>query len=1044
MHLVDSYLKRPHLVSSLVLLAAVIGFVGYRRMPVNLFPDSERPKVAVVSVYPGASAEDVEAEVTRPIEKELNTIERVRLVTSVSKDEVSAVTVEFEYGEGLNSAATDVVSGLQKIATQLPGGLRPPMVFKVSSATPAVMTLALRPRDGSPLDLSMVRQLADNPIKERLLQLPAVANVEVFGAHQPVIRVDLDRDAMERYHLTPLDVRAAMVAFNANQPVGLLITRESQFLLKRMGQFQRVSDVARIPIAQREGGDVHLADVARVYRSTFEPQSAYHGDGQPAVAVNIQRATTGVALQTIADVARVLPDLEKTYPDIAFSIPDSQGDLISLSVGNMLGALRDALIMTVLVIFLFLADLRGMTLAAIAIPFTYLLTFAVMWLIGYEFDMVTLTAVIVAVGMLLDDAIVVIENIERHYHEQGSDIHAAVVGGTEEVMLAIFSGTYATVMVLVPIIFIGGFVQTVLRPLSVSLTVALIASYVVSVTVIPLLAPFVLGRSAGRGRNRFERVVARFDRFVVEPIREFYVRLTGTALRHRAVFLLVGLVLLAVSARQMGLVGRDLMPPMDTGIIKVAFATDANSSLAVTEARLSRMEQIIRERSDVSSVSSVIGSEPAVISFGAGRLVQQGLLTVHLVDRFHRHESIWQVEDSLRSQFRRLPGLESVDVFDFGATPLSSIRSPVDVMISGPDLVVLDRIGSDVEQRLRHGVRGATSVSRSWTMDSQEIGFRADPDKLALYHIPPTAVAMQLQGAVRGMPGSVFRIPNQDGLDIWIQLAADQRRHSAQLETYPIQTPEGPVPLAQLGTLDRQATASMITRQGLQRTLDIEIYRSRRPISHMQEDVTAALRGIRLPPGYRISHEGEIAQMQESFGRLGRALVLGLVLLYFSLVPAFRSWTAPLTIMSAIPLALIGAAWSMLLVGKHGSMPSMMGMILLAGIVVKNSILLIDFIATARAGGAGIRQALVDSVRIRTRPILMTAVGTSVGMIPIAAEWAIGLERLSPLAVVAIGGLMVSTFLTMVYVPILYSLFEDGGLAVARWRGAVQPVTVAG
>ncbi len=1032
MRLVDSYLKRPHLVISLVLLAAVIGFVGYRRMPVNLFPDSERPKVAVVSVYPGASAQDVEAEVTRTIEKELNTIEQVRLVTSVSKDEVSAVTVEFEYGKGLSSAATDVANGLQKIKALLPESLRPPMIFKVSSATPAVLTLALQPKDSSQLDLSMVRQLADNPIKERLLQVPEVADVEVFGAHQPVIRVDLDRDAMERYHLTPPDIRQALVAFNANQPVGLLITQESQFLLKRMGQFQRVSEVARIPIAHREGGDVHLADVATVHRSVVEPQSAYHGNGQPAIAVNIQRSTTGVALNTIADVSRVLPELEQAYPGIAFSIPDTQGTLINLSVGNMLGALRDAVIMTVLVVFLFLADLRGMTLAAIAIPFTYLLTFAVMWLIGYEFDMVTLTAVIIAVGMLLDDAIVVIENIERHYHENGTDIHDAVVGGTEEVMLAIFSGTYATIMVLVPIIFIGGFVQTVLRPLSVSLTVALMASYVISVTVIPLLAPYLLRRSQRQGRNRFERLVLQFDRFVVEPIRNFYVRLTGRALRHRALFLAVALVLLVASGRQMGLIGRDLMPPMDTGIIKISFSADANSSLAATEAALTRMEGIIRARNDVTSVSSVIGSEPAVISFGAGRLAQQGLLTVHLVDRFHRDRTIWEVEDSLRAQFRRIPGLESVDVFDFGATPLSSIRSPVDVMISGPDLATLDRIGKEVEGRLRSGVRGATSISRSWTLDSEEIGFRADPEKLALYQVSPAAVAMQLQGAIRGMPGSVFRIPNQDGLDLWMQLGADQRRYAGQLETYPVETPDGPVPLAQLGTLERQVAPTAITRQGLQRTLDIELYRARRPISHMQEDVMASLAGMQLPPGYQISHQGEIAQIQESFGRLGRALILGLVLLYFSLVPAFRSWIHPLTIMSAIPLALVGAAWSMLIVGKHGCMPSMMGMILLAGIVVKNSILLIDFIATARERGLGIEEALVESVRIRTRPILMTAVGTSVGMIPIAAEWAIGLERLSPLAVVAIGGLMVSTFLTMVYVPILYSLFEDGRSALAR------------
>jgi multidrug efflux pump subunit AcrB len=358
-------------------------------------------------------------------------------------------------------------------------------------------------------------------------------------------------------------------------------------------------------------------------------------------------------------------------------------------------------------------------------------------------------------------------------------------------------------------------------------------------------------------------------------------------------------------------------------------------------------------------------------------------------------------------------------------------------MISGPDLAVLDQIGNEVKRRLREGVRGATSVSRSWAMDSQEIGFNADPEKLSLHRISPTAVALQLQGAVRGVPGSVFRVPNQDGLNIWMQLGADQREYSGQLETYPIQTPDGPVPLAQLGSLDRESTASVITRQGLQRTLDVQVYRSRRPISHMQEDVLAALEGIQLPPGYEISHEGEIQQTEESFGRLGQALILGLVLLYFSLVPAFRSWIHPLTIMSAIPLALIGAAWSMLLMGKHSSMPSMMGMILLAGIVVKNSILLIDFIATARAGGASIEDALVGSVRIRTRPILMTAVGTSVGMIPIAAEWAIGLERLGPLAVVAIGGLMVSTFLTLVYVPVLYSLFEDGRLGLAnRWKTA--------
>jgi multidrug efflux pump subunit AcrB len=590
---------------------------------------------------------------------------------------------------------------------------------------------------------------------------------------------------------------------------------------------------------------------------------------------------------------------------------------------------------------------------------------------------------------------------------------------------------------------------------------------------------------AGTGRNRFERLVSRFDTWAVEPVRDFYVRLTAFALKHRFWFLPPAMILLVISLRQMPLIGRDLMPPMDTGIVKINFETDANTSLEQTEKTLTRMEQIIirtlgaspREVAQVSnlpyrrlpagsapeaaaalsnqspggleirdtadsksalqgnelvSISSVIGSEPAVISFGAGRLAQQGNITVHLTDRFHRQASIWQIEDDLRGQFQKLPGMKSVDVFDFGATPLSTIRSSVDVMISGPDLETLNQIGNDVEQRLQKNLRGATSITRSWTLDSVEVQFTANPEKMALYQISPAAVAGQLAGAVRGMPSSVFRVPNQDGLTVWIQLPQAQREHAAQLETYPIQTPVGAVPLAQLGTISRQPVASVITRQGLERTLDIQAYRARQPITHLQEDVTTALKGLQLPPGYSISQEGEVKQMNESFTRLGQALLLGLVLLYFSLVPAFKSWIHPLTIMVAIPLALIGAAWGMLLADKHGCMPSMMGMILLAGIVVKNSILLIDFITAAKARGASTYDALVDSVRIRTRPILMTAVGTAVGMLPIALQWAIGLERLSPLAVVAIGGLLVSTFLTMVYVPIFYSLFEDGEIAVRR------------
>jgi multidrug efflux pump subunit AcrB len=1027
--IVRRYIERPHLLISLVLLAAVIGLVGYSQMRYTLFPDVERPQMAVVTVVPGASAADVEADVSRVIEKELSAIEGLRRVVSVNKDEVSTVTAEFEYGKSLDAAATDVANGVQKIRALLPESALPSMLFRIWSNTQPVLTLALRPKPGSPLDLAMVRQLADSPIKERLLQIPEVENAEVFGAHQPVVRVELDRDRLERYQLTPLDVRQALVAHNANQPLGLVIGRESQYLLTRSGQFQGLGEIGEIPVARRPGGAVHLQDVASVAWGVQEPQSAYHGDGQPAIGINVQRAPSGNILATIASVARVLPELQRTYPGIEFTIPDSQQEVIDRAISNMLRALAEAVLLTVLVIFAFLADWRGMTLAAISIPFTYLLTFGAMWLMGMEFNIVTLTAVVVAVGMLLDDAVVVIENIERHYHEVGRDVRLSAVGGTEEVLLAIFSGTYATVMVLVPIIFVGGFVQQIMRPLATTLSLALVASYVVSVTVIPLLAPFVLRRAQDRGRGFFERWVFRFDAAVVEPLRAFFVRLTAVGLRHRGLVLATALALFLLSTAQMPVLGRNVLPPMDTGILRVAFEVDANTSLRGAEETLSRMEQIVRARPEVSSLSSTIGSEPAAISFGGGRTAQQGVITVHLLDRFHRRATVWQIEADLRSEFRKLQGLKSVDVSEAGATPLTTIRAPVDVMITGPDRAVLDRLACEVERRLRARVRGLVSVSRTWTLDGIETGFVADPEKLALHALSPVALTGQLAGAVRGTPSSLFRVPNQDGLPLWVQMSGSDRTATELLEDFPVVTPRGPVPLSEFGRFVSRRVAAATTRQGLSPSVDVLGFRAQRSIIHLQQDVEAALRGLDLPPGYTVSHEGDIRLMEEAFGRLARALALGLVLLYFSLVPAFRSWLHPLTIMSAIPLGVIGAVWSMLVVGKQMCVPAFMGLILLGGIVVKNSILLIDFIAAARARGEGTEGALTGSVQIRTRPILMTAVATAVAMVPIAMERAIGLERISPLAVVSIGGLMVSTFLTMVFVPVLYSLFEDA----SRW-----------
>lgn len=1043
MNAVRRYIERPHLVLSFVILLSVVGMIGYRKMPFNLFPDTDRPQISVVTVLPGGAAADVETDITRVIEKEVSAIDLVRKVTSTSKDEVSVVLAEFEYAKGLDAAATDVANALSKVGARLPAGIRPPQIFKISQATQPTMTLALAPKPGYIADLRKIRELADNQIKEELLRLPDVGNVEVFGGHQPEILVAVDPERLSRFGIGITEVMAAVAAQNRNIPQGVMVRKKGQFLFKTEGAASRVEELADLVVARRDAGIVHLRDVARVQPAVQEPQSAYHGNGREAIGINILRTQNGHTLDAIRAAEGYLPTLKARYPFIDFATSYTQKNLIETSVDNMLGALREAILVTVVVIFLFLGNLRAMALCAISIPFTYLITFAVMWLFGFEFHMVTLTGVILAVGMLLDDAIVVIENIERHYRTEGVDLRDLVAGGTQEVMLAIFSGTYATVVVLVPIIFVGGYVQTVLRPLSLSLCIALVASYIVSVTIIPILAPYVL--KASHRNNRFENWIGRgSDRFV-GAIRDFFTGALDTALRHRFLFVAAAFVLLVVSARFVKpLIGQDIMPPMDTGIVKINFEADANSSLAQANAVLSRMEEVIGKQEGVVSVSATLGSEPSVVSFGSGKNPQQGNITVNLVDRFHRRQTMWQIEDAMRSEFLSIPGLKSVDVYDYGATPLSSIRSTVDVMVSGPDPRVLAGLGEEVKHRLETAP-GLKSVSLSWSADKKEVLFTADRERCATFGISPKEIAAQVQAAVQGGVSSVFRVAGEDGFPVRIRLGEQYRDDLASLASFRVHTPSGEVPLSLLGTVTTRYVPSLLTRQQMRNSIDVFGYREKAAVSHIMANVQKALQGLQLPPGYALSQEGDAKQGKENFAALTAALAIGMVLLYFSLIPAFSSFVHPLTIMSAIPLAMIGAIWSLLVTGKHQSTAAFMGMILLAGIVVKNSILLIDFIEIAKEKGASTLEALRESVRVRTRPILMTAFGTAVGMVPIALERAIGLERLSPLAVVAIGGLMVSTFLTLLYVPIFYTLFEDAMEGIMRlFRRWKRPAMAGG
>jgi len=1024
----ENLLSRSHAILAVTIAFMLLGIIGFFSIPTNLFPDTNRPIVSVVVQWPGAMTTDVANEVTHPLEVRLSSIDGVRRVTSTSRDEVAAVQVEFEYDNDINTAANEVTTELSRVRGELPKGVRDPLVFKITDAAHAAMVLSVTPVEGSGLDMAQVRRTAENQLRDALLNLPGIADAEVFGGPVRQVTVELDRNRLQAHKLAITQVMAALTGSNISQPAGMIYQHDDRFLLTAQALAGTPADIAGILVPLGNGTFVRVGDLGSVAWGAADPKSLYHGNGKPAVAISLLRTEKGFTKPVIDSIEANLDGLQARFPNLDIQIADTQGRIIGLTVNNMLDSLRDAVIMTLIVILLFLGNSRAALVVALSLPLSYLLTFAILWWIGFEFDMVTLSAIIVAVGLLADDVVVVMENIERHMRELGENGKTAATRGLDEILLADTSGTVSTILVLLPIMFIGGYVQTVLRPLTVTLSIALFASLVVSVTMIPLFAPLIIKPGA---RDPLGWILKPFTHYVMEPMKRTYISLVDWGLSHRALILILFFALFVVSASQLRFQGRELMPLMDTGISQIRFEAAPDSNDQTMETLLGRVEAAIRsELSEgwLVSMSSVVGAEPGVKSFGAARLLQQGEITLNIVDRFHRDRTISDINGAIQKRLNAIPGLISANVSAFGATPLSSIRATVDVLLQGPDPKVLDRLAEEVMHRLKT-VHGLTGMERSWQGRSERIALHVDPARARLYGLTAADVATQVAIAVGGAPAGNMRIPGENAIPVWVRLQRDQRADIENVRAINIRTRNGQfVPLSSMAEPGIVTAPTAETHQYLQATIDVLAWRQNVAVTALHAKVSAALADITLPRGYSLHYEGESKQLAESFQRLAKSIALGFVLLYLMLVITFRSFLDPVAIMACLPLALIGAAFGIILGDKFMSMPAQMGLILLMGIVVNNGILLVDFAKHAMREGKDLRQAVLESVEKRTRPILMTAMASAVGMIPLAMEWAVGIERLSPLAFVAIGGLIAGTFLTLLAVPVVFHVLESARL----------------
>ncbi len=1017
----DYFYKRPYMLYSIIAAFFIMGIIALGTLPKNLFPDANPPQVIVITQVPGATAQVAASTVSKPIEQEISRLGLVTDVSSINVANYSIVKAEFGYDKGLNAAAVDVANALSIAKAKLPAGINP-AIYTAGDFTLPVDVISLSAKNSN-ISLAEIRKIADSFIKPHLLSIKSIGNVEVFGGHQSAINIEIDPFKAKRYGVDFSKITKAIKVLNRDMPIGFLKGESDFYTVTYYGEKDNIEKLKQLLVMP----NVRLSDIADIKWSYKKRTSGYLGNGSQAIALAVQRAPGGSVLD-VSKAARIqMKELQVKYPNIEFKISDTQRDLIEQANDNMLEALRDAIIYTLIVIMIFLGNFRAIIAAGLTIPMVFFSTMAIIWLTGGELNIVIYTAIILALGMLTDNAVVVLENIERHINELKEDLQTAITHGTKEVIAPVWAGTIATIAIVFPLMYVGGFPEKIFKPLIFTLIIALLVSFFLSVTFIPKLLEYLYRN--GSKKTKVENIFDAFYEKTIGKLVSPYVGIiefsNGKLWFLRRILLTVGvIVVLMISLKNvMPTIGKDAMPPMDTGIIKAQIAFSSNETVESAENKIKPFLVWLKDQEWVRMTSVAFGTEPGVLSLGSGNLPAEATITVNAVNRFDRKKTMWELEDIIRDKLSHIEGLKRKDVFDFGATALSSIKATVDVRLSSPYIDDL-RDASHVVASTLQEVRGLTSVSTSWDKDFMEVELDIDANKALSYGITPYQIVMQMpiKGQIIGLNANLESMNTQY---VRLYLKGKFSQNIETLRLLPIATPKGEIPLSAIATLKRHLTFAKIERDKMLYSVDVNGYRAKRPVTHLTEDTVAALKNTPLAD-IQIDQAGDIAQINDSFKRMMKAIGLGIIVLIMTLIAIYKSVRMALIMILVLPLSLIGAAWGMLLFGKPSCMPSLLGILLLFGIIIKNAVLLIDFYQHIRESGETPFESAKEAVRVRFRPVMMTAFGTIAGMIPIALEQAVGLERLSPLADVAIGGLLIGTLLTLIYIPMYAYIFDKG------------------
>lgn len=1028
MKIANISVDRPVAITMLIMISVVLGLTMLLRLPIELFPDTDMPIVTVTTKYYGASPEEIESQITKILEDELATLDNLDTISSTSKQDVSSIMIQFDWGTDLNLAAVDVKAKVDEAIKDLPADLtEAPLVEKLNpNDKPSLQYSLSAPESYSLGDLYLI---ADKQIKSQIERVQNVASVEVFGGRENEVKILLNPDQMKKYGLSIPSVLDVIAKDTRNYAIGKVDQGEKELSVKVTGEVEKISDFENLTFNIPTGGRVYLKDFARVEVGYKDTDETIYFDGKNAVGIYVYKQAEGNSVELSKLVKKEIDLIEQQLPaDVKIDLITDDADYINVSIKNLIkeGLIGSAIAVTVL--FLFLGRISSTMVISLSIPITVISTFSFMYLNGITINLITLAAVGLAIGMVVDDAVVVMQNIYRHYHEEGRNIIEAAKIGTQEVGTAVIAATATKVIVFLPMMFVDGLAAQIFNPLAITVSVALLASLVVSLTVTPMLSSVLLKRTySGEGRFKwFFEFLEKATKFVnkyIQSLEKAYLRLLKWSLHHRKSVMAIAILTFLLGLLFVPFVGGEFMPGMDSGQFSIEIEMPKGTKIEQTD-------RIVKEV--MTDLKKIPETDMYLVTMGRDQnskvdidLPDYAIIDVTLVDMAERDRATGEVVDQLRSNLNRFPGAD-IKVKEKGFIASSMFSSdPVYLTIKGNDQKELRRISEEVYAIVKQ-VPGTREIETSYDQGQPEAQIYFNREKLKDYGLDIFSVSQTVRTAVSGQAIGVYRTDGEE-LDIRVQYDESARSSINDLNQIYVFSPKTgtQIPLGELVMINETQGPSSIFHEDKIKMAYVTADIFDRDLQSVNEDIVERLKDLDLPNGFTIEFGGESKDMNESFGDLGFAFILAIILIYMVMAAEFESYKHPLVIMFSLPLTFFGITSSLAITGRALSVPALLGIIMLVGIVVSNAIVLIEYTnQLRREQGMGVYEALLKAGPTRLHPILMTTLTTVLGLTPFALGIGEGSETRAPMATVVVGGLTIATLLTLIVIPVVYSLFE--------------------